>query len=93
MLTPKSQKNQFFCLLMELAEGSLEQRLDWMRRNFNRDEARRLLTDLTAGLLYLHSSDPQRVHWDLTPANIFGVGDRWKIGDFGLTRLIQSQQG
>jgi len=91
----KATVNQhpFFYLLMELAEGSLEQRLDRIRRHFNRDEARRLLTDLTAGLLYLHSSDPPRVHRDLTPGNIFWVGDRWKIGDFGLTRLLQVQQG
>ncbi len=80
---------KFLYLLMELADYSLQQRLD--RTALNEDETRVLLQDIATGLIYLHDHNKaigSLVHRDLNPGNIFWVGNRWKIGDFGITRQV-----
>ncbi|WP_448573871.1 hypothetical protein [Trichothermofontia sp.] len=73
--------------------GGVLRATEVIRDRVIRQVAVKLLSiDDTAGLLYLHRSQPSRVHRDLTPGNIFWVGDRWKIGDFGLTRWLRTRQ-
>jgi nucleoside phosphorylase len=48
------------------------------------EELTRLLEDIAAGLHHLHTK--RLVHGDVKPANILRLGNRWVIGDFGLTQ-------
>lgn len=48
------------------------------------EELTRLLADVAAGLHHLHTR--RLVHGDVKPANILRLGNRWVIGDFGLTQ-------
>ncbi|MGX1543952.1 protein kinase domain-containing protein [Streptomyces adustus] len=43
-----------------------------------------MMRDVAAGLLELHKQ--RLVHGDIKPANILRLGERWVIGDFGLTQ-------
>lgn len=87
--------NSFLYLLMELAEGTLQAYLT-EQKLLTPDELRPIMQDVAAGLAYLHGS--QQIHLDIKPANILKVGDakgttkaaRWKIGDYGLVRSLNS---
>ncbi|MFD7880786.1 protein kinase, partial [Streptomyces sp. NPDC059766] len=43
-----------------------------------------MMRDVAAGLVELHKL--RLVHGDIKPANILRLGERWVIGDFGLTQ-------
>ena len=60
--------------------------LPWVRRlAFGADAAR--------GLNYLHTSRPATIHADLNTSNLLvDRGWRVKVGDFGLSRLLQNSQ-
>ena len=74
-----------FYLLMELAEETLENRLN--RGNISTEEIKIIVKDITEGLTYLHQKE--QIHLDLKPANILKVNRHWKIGDYGLVRSLQ----
>ncbi|MEB3123855.1 MAG: protein kinase [Snowella sp.] len=71
-------------LLMELAEETLENRLN--RGNISKEEVKSIVKDIAKGLAYLHQKE--QVHLDLKPANILKVNEHWKIGDYGLVRSL-----
>ncbi len=77
-------KQSFLYLLMELAEETLQQRLE--RGNVSTEESIGIFKDITEGLIYLHQKN--QVHLDLKPANILKINGKWKIGDYGLVRFI-----
>lgn len=81
--------NSFLYLLMELAEGTLQPYLT-EPKPLSPEELKPIMQDVAAGLAYLHGSQPQQLHLDIKPANILKVGDRWKIGDYGLVRSLNA---
>jgi len=74
------------CLAMELAEGTLKDRLHAGRR-LAVDEVRAVARDLSEVLAWMHVQ--RAVHRDVKPANVFRAGGRWKLGDLGLTRKVE----
>lgn len=81
-------KQSFLYLLMELAEETLQQRLE--RGNVSTEESIAIFKDITEGLIYLHQKN--QIHLDLKPANFLKVNGKWKIGDYGLVRSINPAQ-
>lgn len=73
-------------LAMELGQHSLAQRLQRPDR-MAVDEVREVAIQVLVALVYLHKQGV--VHRDVKPANIFRVGDGWKLGDFGLLRGLE----
>jgi formylglycine-generating enzyme required for sulfatase activity len=74
-------------LAMELAEGSLDSRLQ--PGPLESKEVRQVISEVAEGLAYLHSK--KQVHRDLKPANVLRVKERWKLSDFGLVRRLGSE--
>lgn len=84
-------ENRYLYLAMELANidqdgPSLLNRLG--RSALSEADVLALAGDLADGLAYLHGRARPCVHRDLKPGNILRVGDRWKIADFGLARVM-----
>lgn len=78
---------EFLYLVMELAEDSLENRLQ--QGIFNSSQTRQLIEEIASALVYLHRQ--QRVHQNLKPGNILQVRQEWKLSDFDLVRQLHSQ--
>ncbi|GGR42299.1 hypothetical protein GCM10010251_69140 [Streptomyces aurantiogriseus] len=49
-----------------------------------------MLRDVAAGLCHLHAR--RLIHGDVKPANILRLGERWVIGDFGLTQKTGARE-
>ena len=75
-------------IVMELADGSLRDRLEECRRaglqGIPADELLRYFRDAAEGLDYLHSQHVQ--HRDIKPENILLLQGHAKLADFGLAR-------
>lgn len=80
------QGTDFLYLVMELADGTLEDELK--NRQLSHEELKKLVSDIANGLDYLHNLPTPIVHRDLKPANILKKGNTWKIADFGLVTQI-----
>ena len=79
----------FLGLVMELAEGSLVNYLEKEQKSqLELGELKNLIQSLADALQFIHSQDI--VHCDVKPENILRVDDQWKLGDFGISRLLQS---
>lgn len=72
--------------VLELAGEDLATRVARLGR-LGADEVAAVGADVAAGLDALH--DLERVHGDVKPENILQVGDRWVLGDFGVTGLLE----
>ena len=77
-------------LALELAEGgTLSERL--RAGPLDPAEAARILTQLAHGVAQVHAAGA--LHRDIKPDNVlFGAGGEAKLGDFGLTRLRESEE-
>lgn len=77
-----------FMVLEYLPGGSLGDRLDRARLPLGR--AVQIACELASALAIAHRE--QIVHRDVKPANVLYAGDnRWKLGDFGIARLPDSE--
>jgi ATP-dependent Clp protease ATP-binding subunit ClpC len=87
----------YLYLLMELADFSLEKQLN--QGILSQAETILLVKDIAEALVYLHNqvvvlpNQPKPVtlaHRDLKPGNILRIGNKWKLSDFGLVKIIGS---
>jgi serine/threonine-protein kinase len=88
---PGSDLDGVVVLVMELAEGSLQDRL---RETPGRPlpDAARLITEIAVGLAHLHASG--WVHGDLKPSNILIMADgSIRLADFGLATHLDGTHG
>ena len=76
----------FLYLVMEVADFSLEKRLT--KSILTKTYTTLLVQDIAKALVYLHSQPQAIVHTDLKPTNVLRVGDKWKLSDFGLVKVI-----
>ena len=80
-------------LLMERLDGSLDDVLETVP-NIPLMLKRSILEDVSRGLLYLHTHDPQIIHRDLTAKNVLLTSSLVaKITDFGNARIVNLQPG
>jgi len=75
-------------LVTELCRYSLQAYLAGGPDRLTAAQGERLLADMAAGLGYLHSRG--LLHRDLKPANVLLGGEDWKLGDFGLARVMSA---
>jgi serine/threonine protein kinase len=82
------------CVAMELAEGSLRDRLKQCRRQgltgIPVDELLRYFREAAEALDYLHSEKVQ--HRDIKPDNILVLRGHAKVADFGLARFQEKER-
>ena len=76
----------FLYLVMEVADFSLQKQLT--KSILSETETNLLVQDITEALVYLHNQPKAIVHRDLKPGNVLRVGDKWKLSDFGLVKVI-----
>jgi eukaryotic-like serine/threonine-protein kinase len=81
--------SEFFYLVMELAEETLEQHLQ--TGTLSATEVMEIVKAIASALAYLHNGSPPKVHRDVKPGNLLRVGNRWKLADLGLLTAIGSQ--
>ncbi|MFM6453542.1 MAG: serine/threonine protein kinase [Planktothrix sp.] len=81
--------SEFFYLVMELAEETLEQHLQ--KGTLSATEVMEIVKAIASALAYLHNGSPPKVHRDVKPGNLLRVGNRWKLADLGLLTAIGSQ--
>jgi serine/threonine protein kinase len=74
---------------LEFSEGgSLAQLFGSGRRRFAEAEVLHVLRDVASALAFVHARGV--VHLDVKPDNILRCEGRWKLGDFGLARPIDT---
>lgn len=77
-------------IVSEYAEdGSLSDRLKEFGGKLPVEEAVRITIGILSGLQYLHSKNI--IHRDIKPANILMQGDTPRLGDFGISRAMQTE--
>ena len=77
---------------MQLCELTLRQWLNVPGRDASVDAIRPCFAQVLRGLAHIHANS--LIHRDLTPANVFITHDKtFKIGDFGLSRELQTGAG
>ena len=90
-------KDERVYVVMELADGSLRERLKHCKEaGLNSIPLGELMTyfrEAAEALDFLHQNPVQRVvHRDIKPENILLLQGHAKVADFGLVRVLQSQQ-
>lgn len=80
-------------IMMELADGSLDDRLKEVKEKglvgIPRDELRQTMIDAASALDFLNH-DRNILHRDVKPANMLLMSGRLKLCDFGLSRMTQN---
>lgn len=80
----KDQDSDFYFVVMERAERSLQEELD-ARGAFPQAEALEVFLSICFGLREVKDL----VHRDLKPGNILLQRGRWKLSDFGIARFVE----
>lgn len=79
-------------IVMELISGgTLKDLFDKTRRagtTISIDRARQIFLDVASGAKAINE---RLIHRDIKPDNIFIEGDRFKIGDFGLSKIVDAR--
>ncbi|MEU9922002.1 serine/threonine-protein kinase [Streptomyces griseoluteus] len=79
-------------LVMELAAGSLQKKLDVLTDGEPLADAARVIAQICEGLAYLHTEG--WVHGDLKPANVLTMPDgSVRLADFGLVSRVDGTHG
>ena len=88
------RRDEQLIMAIELADGSLEERLAECAAagedGIPVEELLRYISESAEALDYLHKEG--RLHRDIKPANILTSNGHAKLGDFGLARLIRQDQ-
>lgn len=74
---------------MELADCTLKQFID--REHLSKSKQEELIRKIIEIMKRVH--DCEVIHRDLSPTNIFLVGEKIKIGDFGLGKVLSGEAG
>jgi len=78
-------------MILELCEGDpLDLRLK-MQGPMPEKEAKSIIVQILNGLRYLASK--KIIHYDIKPSNLFYNAGQVKIGDFGLSKIVDSGEG
>ncbi len=77
-------ESEQYYVVMALAEMCLNDKIV-KSGPLSDSEVVQILADITSGLLNL----PQLVHRDLKPANVLLHQNKWKLADFGISKLIE----
>jgi Protein kinase domain len=85
-----NDENRPFVIMEYVAGPSLRQLLDQTPAGMGQQKAAFFLREMAKGLSFLH--DNGIVHRDLKPANVFFENGYVKIGDYGLSKLINPTQ-
>ena len=81
-------------LVYELMEGSLEDRLT-CRGNYNPLSALQrveIMRDVARALAFMHKEEPPVIHRDVKSANVLLGSSGAKLGDFGVTRILETDR-
>ncbi|KAL7132795.1 hypothetical protein ABFS83_12G098000 [Erythranthe nasuta] len=88
-----TERNPLLLITEYLRGGDLHQHLK-EKGALNPSTAINFALDIARGMAYLHFGPNIVIHRDLQPRNIFlsnSSGDRLKVGDFGLSKLVRVQ--
>ncbi|UYV64351.1 hypothetical protein LAZ67_3000364, partial [Cordylochernes scorpioides] len=78
--------------ILEFCPNTLEDILHDLTRQFSYNEAKSIVSQLVNGLEYI--SKRHIIHRDLKPANILlGQDGRYKIADFGVSKILYQEEG
>jgi len=77
-------------IVMELADGSLAEWNDEVKTGIPVAELLTYFREATEALDYLHAMNV--IHRDVKPANLLRLKGHAKVADFGLARMMESQQ-
>lgn len=89
--TVEIDKNSF-CTVLEYCEGpDLSQYLK-RHKCIPEKEAKTILRQVVNGLKYLYDRKPRIIHFDLKPQNIIFHHGEVKISDFGLCKILDSNE-
>ena len=82
-------------IVMELAEGSLQDRMEQCRATglpgIPREELLAYLRDAAEALDWMNGPPFDLQHLDIKPRNLFVIGKRVKVADFGLVKALESR--
>lgn len=80
-----------FCTIMELCSGPDLGTYLKLNKTLLEKEAKLIMTQILNGLMYLHI-EKKIIHYDLKPQNILFHDNEIKITDFGLSKVLNSQE-
>ncbi|AIE74957.1 protein kinase [Synechocystis sp. CS-94] len=81
--------HSFLALVMELADYSLQNRLEQLSEGelLPRPERDQVIESVLEALCFLHGEGI--VHRDIKPDNLLWVNGQWKVADFGISRILE----
>lgn len=85
--------NNTFATVLELVQGGDLDAYCKLHETLPEKEARTIVAQILAGLVYLNTKPRSVIHYDLKPANIlFDRNGECKLTDFGLSKVVDEGQ-